>query len=427
MLILRGPCRAAVVSTFALGVGLGACGSGAVDRPPGQGGNGVSTGLGGTISPGGSSGAVAVGGGQTGGQVVVGNPGVDGGSGQGCQNLQVVFEPKIPTVFVLADRSGSMFDSMVWVPLRTGVLKVIQDTQAEIRFGFAAFTGQAGGTCPIFDAVPQPSIGLNNYNNIAAFYGTLDKPAVLPKPETPTTLALKQAQSLLIADNAPGEKYILFVTDGEPDFCDDVNHICAVDSVVHELQVLKQAGITTFVFGLKSALSDISVPSLQAFANAGAGQPALAPIAQTPAPINIYYQCNGSAAWMADLSAAGKTGMMTSIGDYATTGGNATLYNPDLTDPVTGQATLVSQLTSVIAGVKSCHFDLSGKIEVDVNQLNLASVAIQGRAVPLDSMNGWRMNTGTQLELVGDACTAWRRPENTQIDFNFPCGIIIIK
>lgn len=418
------------LAALACGLSVWACGStSGGSRPGGGSGGDTSTGLGGTISTGvgasnGAGGSSGSAGQQTGGQIVTGNPGNDGG-GMGCQNLQVVFEPKIPTVFVLVDRSGSVFDSMVWAPLRTGVLGVIQSTQAEIRYGFAAFAGLAGQICP--DFVPAPTIALNNYDAIAQLYNSLDRTSYA-KAETPTTLALRQAQSLLVADNSPGDKYILFVTDGEPDFCDDSNHICAVDSVVHELQALKQAGTTTFVFGLKSVASDISLESLQAFANAGAGQPVLAPIMQMPGPLNIYYQCNGLAPWVTDLTTAGKTtAMMTSIGNYSATGGTATLYNPDLTNPQTGQAALVNQLTSVISGVKSCVFDLSGKIEVDLNQLGLATVTIEGQTVPLDSTNGWRMNNSTQLELVGSACTGWRKPENTHINFDFPCSVIIIK
>ena len=52
---------------------------------------------------------------------------------------------------------------------------------------------------------------------------------------------------------APGDKYILFVTDGEPDYCGDGNVLCPPDAVVAELQALKANNITTIVFGLQSA------------------------------------------------------------------------------------------------------------------------------------------------------------------------------
>ena len=50
---------------------------------------------------------------------------------------------------------------------------------------------------------------------------------------------------------------------------------------------------------------------------------------------------------------------------------------------------------------------------------------IQGADIPLDNASGWRMNTQTELELVGDACATWRKPDATTIDFQFPCEIII--
>jgi len=90
------------------------------------------------------------------------------------------------------------------------------------------------------------------------------------------------------------------------------------------------------------------------------------------------------------------------------------------------QAALAQQIASVVQGLKSCTFDLSD-VSVNVDRLSEASVAIQGVTVPLSTTDGWRMNTPTQLELVGSACTTWNLPANTKIDFNFPCDIIIPK
>jgi carboxymethylenebutenolidase len=82
---------------------------------------------------------------------------------------------------------------------------------------------------------------------------------------------------LLRADTAPGEKFILFVTDGEPAYCDDGNALCPPDSVVGQLQTLQTGGIKTLVMGISSPLTTISDAVLQGFANAGARQP-VAPI-----------------------------------------------------------------------------------------------------------------------------------------------------
>ncbi len=52
---------------------------------------------------------------------------------------------------------------------------------------------------------------------------------------------------------------------------------------------------------------------------------------------------------------------------------------------------------------------------------------IEGTAVPLDpgSANGWNMTTDIQLELFGSACDTWRDPNAKNIQFNFPCEIIV--
>ena len=121
---------------------------------------------------------------------------------------------------------------------------------------------------------------------------------------------------------------------------------------------------------------------------------------------------------MADRNACrGRT-----LGTYATTAGPTKPYRPD----VTNQQALITQLTSVLSGVKSCVFDLT-PVKVILTQLAKASVLIEGVAVPLDpgSANGWNMTTDIQLELFGSACDMWRNPNVKNIQFNFPCEIIV--
>jgi hypothetical protein len=343
-----------------------------------------------------------------------------------CQQAEVHFVPKVPTVFVLVDRSGSMFTpdpatmTAAWDPLKTGVLQVIQALQHEIRFGFGAFTGEQNSACPIFDRVDAK---IDNYDEIAALYQSLKQPA---KGETPTMRILSQVKDILARDPTDGEKQILFVTDGEPDYCADGNALCPVDSVIAQLQQLSKAGFKTFVFGLKSAQSDISESTLQGFANAGAG---LAVAVPTQSVNDIYDQCfNGgdpnAVGWKQEFLSANVPGAK-SLATYASPGGTARVFRPDLSDPRRIDD-LVKQLSDVIAGVKGCIFDLEGKIKVNLDALGAAQVFVQGLPVPLSNVDGWRMNSPTQLELVGAACANWRRPENTVIKFHFPCDAIII-
>lgn len=385
--------------------GTGADGSGAQ-------GAGAATGSGASTGSGANTGSTA-------GSSTIGintDAGIDTDAGS-CQHKELNFVPKTPTVFVLVDRSGSMFaaPNPPWEPLKTGALQVIQELQADVAFGWGAFTGQNGGTCPDFQSVAP---ALNNYSAINTVYMPLG--AVSYKAETPVGLALGKAEAALDASPADGDKYILFVTDGEPDFCDDGDANCPLDDVVYHLQGLAAKGIQTIIFGLQNG--NVPKATLQAFANAGAGQPVAFPFANAKTAQDVFYSCQGVNGWKAEATAAGKTGMDI-LGSYAgatEAGGTAKYYQPDPSD----QDALTTQLRGVLAGVKSCTFDLSD-FTVDLTQLNKASVSVQDSMVPLDMANGWTMPTSSELQLVGSACDNWKKPEVTKIDFNFPCDIIV--
>jgi hypothetical protein len=370
------------------------------------------------------------------------------------------YVPQIPTVELMVDRSGSMFDCISttnvetvcptpadtpWNKLKDGVLMVVQALQADVRFGFASFTGsnpRLGGMCPMLGEVP-PKLG--NYDAIAALYNSLPFPPNSTqggmKFETPASQSLGLVGADLIADQAPGAKYILYVTDGEPDYCGDGNSLCPPDGVVGSLQKLKAQGITTIVFGIKSKIAtDLPMGVLEAFANAGAGEPTVAPLRGTNPNINdLYDQCfNMSAAmtmpddaaggWTKQFLTTGKPMMRgQTIGDYAATAGPTLPYKPDVAD----QATLVAQLSQALSGVKGCIFDLNnldGKVlTVDMTMLDVVDVKVMNVSVPLDPTNGWRLNSSSELELVGTSCTNWRSPQNTQIDIKIPCKAIIVQ
>lgn len=370
----------------------------------------------------------------------------------GCQQAQREFVPNIPTVYLVVDRSGTMFDPIpnsantnTWTALRAGVLDVMRELEGGVRFGFAAFSGAPLPQAMCDLQVPSVPPKLNNYADIAALYEPLGRPVNVEEDETPTTLALERIAAQLRADaEAVGDKYILFVTDGEPDYCDNGNRLCPPDSVVGLLQRLSSgvdatgapvAPIRTLVFGVSSPNATIGADVLQAFANAGAGLPVMA-IAQnpggTPNPNDLYDQCfNGQVqGWINDLAAAGKAAVRgVSIGDYvfdATLAGKAPVYRPDPTD----QAALTGQLRTALAGVKSCAFDLGeDNVQVDLSRTDLgqlARVLINGQPVVYDPANGWSMMSETTVVLSGAACETWRNPLiATTISFDFPCDIFV--
>jgi hypothetical protein len=308
---------------------------------------------------------------------------------QGCQQAQRDFVPNIPTVYLLVDRSATMFDSIsdnisAWSALRGGALEVMRELEGNVRFGFAAFSGASlgvvGGVPQCELQVPAVAPALNNYAAISQLYEPMAQPQ--SSKDTPTVLALAEVARQLREDTqTQGDKYILFVTDGEPDYCDDGNPVCPPDSVVGLLQSLAapldatgapQAPIQTLVFGITSPTATIREDILQAFANAGAGVPTL-PAAQNANdalnPNFIYDQCSGVPGWANDFAATGKPAARgQTIGTYVadpTLAGSAPVFRPDPTN----QAALTAQLRTALASVKSCTFDLGEDgVEVDLTR-----------------------------------------------------------
>ena len=289
--------------------------------------------------------------------------------------------------------------------------------------------------CGLLNNVP---IEPNNYSAINTLYTSLGDMQPYQKTNTPATIALGQAGTYLtqaaaaVADGGTtmaGGMYILWVTDGETDFCDDGSPLCPADAVTGEVQTLYNQGITTFVLGLPSDLSSISPQVLQGLANAGVGMPALAPPSNPgmpPAsPLTISQQCSGEGGWeaivRAENIAAGQ-----SIGTYstATTVANAPLFSPSATD----EASLETAIATALKTVKSCSFDLQGQVMVDLTMADLGTVAIDGTVLPYVSSvdaggNGWTMPTPTELDLVGTACTTWQTT-GMSISGSFPCQVI---
>src|SRR5205814_2036960 len=122
----------------------------------------------------------------------------------------------------------------------------------------------------IFDSIAP---ALNNADAISAVYPTGRVPGSDPG-QTPVIQVLPLIKPLLDQPGNDGDKYVLFVTDGEPDFCDNGDSKCAMDAVIGGVQKLASAGIHTIVFGIGSSIIQNSAAFLQSMANAGAGLPA---------------------------------------------------------------------------------------------------------------------------------------------------------
>jgi hypothetical protein len=426
---------------------------------------GTSSGAGG-VSSGGSGGSSSgsAGSSNTGaaGTVTTGTGGATGAGGTGgmCQTAKIVYVPKTPTVYLVVDRSGSMFHCIVggelvcsdkadtsWTKLKEAIQTVVMQLQADVRFGFTTIFGTnpagSGGSCTLAtagtlaDNVPPK---LNNYTDIKAKYDSLS--AMWPNPsdamntgkklESPAMYAIRATTKALMADTTQGDKFMIFLTDGQEDYCDDALEICASDSTVGALQAAAAVNIKTIVFGLKTTQFNLPNGVLEAFANAGAGESTVAGLMGTLDTTAIFDQCQGVMPWRTDLTASGHPttrGPTATVGTYGTTRGPTTPFAPNAGD----QTMLVTQLSQALAGVKSCTFDLNdvdGKmIRVDTSRLAQAHVLINGTEIMLSTTNGWNVDAAAPNQLVfsGSACDTWRKPSSTDINLQFPCGTIIFE
>ena len=190
-----------------------------------------------------------------------------------------------------------------WTNLRKAIEQVLPTLESQVRFGFTTVFGTNpahGGMCPpvqgmLTDSVPP---ALNNAKAIAAKYDGLALPPVSTeqgkKFESPASYALANVTKALMADTTPGDKYIIFITDGQPDYCDDSLALCSLDSVVAKLQAAYGAGVKTILMGIQTTLFDLPAGVLQSWANAGAGEPTMAPVRANGTVNDFYDQCYGT-------------------------------------------------------------------------------------------------------------------------------------
>jgi len=414
----------------ALGCGdAGGKGSGLVDGADG-----------GTTAQGGSSGSVgAVGGGGSssgstgkGGTSMIEIGGSSGstsgaaGSAPVCNALTAKSTLIVPTVLLLVDNSSSMFEqngstvtawSLLYDALMDPTDGVIKPLASQIRFGFASYKGhQASGeddpACATMTPA-TPTFAIDNYAAIDSVYAMLGSETNNgTKWETPTGHAVMSVLPSLAAFTAdpPGPKYILLVTDGNPNTCKTIDPQCGQDRTIAAVQAARAQGIGTFVIGIgdivtapdngcTSAQSRCGNDHLQDVANAGAGLPVQAP------PADYKYQpCvqNETVEVTATYAAAGET---PGAAEYFATNDAAMLR---------------THLGDLLFGVASCTFDLDAIVTGDPTRSN---VTLDGAPLTYgDTAGGWTLEANKyQVTLQGTACETYRSGEGHDVSIEFKC------
>lgn len=387
-------------------------GAGTSTSVPGGGGSG-STGLPPGPPLGGSLGL----GGSVGMDTTSGNAGMAGG----CNDLTVETKPVVPTVLLLVDNSSSMFEprDKLWDPLYNVLMNatsgIVPMLQSKVRFGFAAFRGSNMQNDPACPNLFEVDYKLDNYDAINKVY-TQQSNEWMPgaKWETPTGAAIKKAATKLVAleVDPPGPKYIVLVTDGNPNTCATLDPQCASDESVKAVQDAKAMGVGTFAVGIGDIVSGnagcdkswgrCGADHLQDLANAGQGLPVQAP------PADLRYQpCYPSQMLSGTYAAA------------TDTPGKA----PYFTAANPGE--LQTALTGLLNSVVSCTYDMNAMV---VGDPALGTVKIDDNPVAYNDPNGWKLEDNkVQITLVGAACTKFKSMAGQQLSVSFPCKVAVPK
>lgn len=295
----------------------------------------------------------------------------------GCVDITRSYTSVPATVMLLIDQSGSMTQpfggSTRWNVLRDAIvdredgLLTWLDTSASIGLMlYSSIGGFAGGqACPLLTEV---GVALGNAETIRSAYLGAEP---LPAGETPTGESIQAAADALatIAGSAP--KYILLVTDGDPDTCAQPNPQNGLDEAVAAALGAAARGIRVYTVGLDG----IAELSLQAMANAGQGK--------DPA---LFYGIDADA--VEPLHAS--------------------------TDP----RVLADQLKGVIGDVRSCIVEL--REEVGPGRAFEGTLTLDGATLAYGSADGWTFIDADTLEIHGAACESILG-QGERLEVRFPC------
>jgi hypothetical protein len=410
------------------GTDTGSGATGGTSAAGGTGGTSAAGGTGGTSATGGDAGTSATGG--TGGSAAMsGMGGTDPGV---CQHLSVIATPQIPTVELVVDTSSSMFETSptAWSVLFTalmdpamGVVKALQD---DIRFGYASYKGNKGTseTDPACATMTTVDPKLGNYDAINTVYtqvGMSYNPASPPSPkwETPTNYAITYATDILTKymPDPPGKKYILLVTDGNPNTCQATDPQCGQDYAVKATQDAFAAGIGLFALGVGDIVTNpnngcqgtgarCGVDHLQDLANAGVGAPVqAAPGCADPASTSCqqrYSSCQ-----------VGGT-LLATYADPAPNVGTPFAVDTGKSD---AQTKLTTALQALLSNAVSCTFEMDAQVTGDAS---VGVVTLDGKPVAYNATDGWILEANQySVTLQGAACDSYKAGATLSIDF--PC------
>jgi hypothetical protein len=295
----------------------------------------------------------------------------------GCVDRRFSYDTLPPTVLLLIDQSASMDfrfgASTRWEVLRSAIVDpndgLLSHLDSSVSFGLMLYTsldGYAGGECPM---LTESSLEVGNAATIRSLYLASEP---LDNGDTPTPEAIDAAVARLTALGAAGPRYILLLTDGDPDTCAVPDPQNGGGEALAAAGRAYAAGITLRPIGIST---EISRWRIQGLANAAAGkEPRLV--------------------WGQDADA------------------ERPLFASD------DRGELAAQLTGVIGDVRSCVVELGdivGAVRAGEGRLSL-----DGQPLTYQGVNGWRFRDDDTVEIRGESCDTILG-EGHQLEVFFPC------
>ncbi|HVZ32952.1 MAG TPA: vWA domain-containing protein [Polyangiaceae bacterium] len=216
-----------------------------------------------------------------------------------CERATVHTALATPEMLIVLDRSGSMSPALNdtgtdrWSGSVQAVNEVTASFDQQIDFGlmtFPAFNGTQGNADDLLGSLIGPDacaagkldvpIASNNADAISQTLG-----AMSPGGFTPTAATLTEALNVLnepvVADQGTiSPKYVLLVTDGDPNCSDGGSGLSALGGIDHAarqqtldaIKALADAGVQTFVVGYQTAGTQFAGQLDQMAAAGGTGE-----------------------------------------------------------------------------------------------------------------------------------------------------------